>query len=124
MLGHRHAAAGDDEGGGGRDVERALGVAAGAAGVDGTLGRRDGGHVRAHGPRSPGDLLDRLTANAQRHQERADLGLGRLAAHQGQESGLGPLGAERRATREHTERGAKLGRGAGTVGQHQTVSPK
>ena len=35
MLGHRHAGAGDDEGGAGRDVVGARGVAAGADDVDG-----------------------------------------------------------------------------------------
>ena len=40
VLGHRHAAAGDDERRGGRDVEGAGAVAAGADGVDGAGGRR------------------------------------------------------------------------------------
>ena len=39
VLGDRHAAAGDDEGGAGRDVERARAVAAGADDVDGIGGR-------------------------------------------------------------------------------------
>ena len=51
MLGHRHAAAGDDQRRAGRDVERAGAVAAGADDVDGVLAVR---RRAAPAPASPG----------------------------------------------------------------------
>ena len=57
-------------------------AAAGPGGVEQVIAI--GGNVlgeRAHGPREPGELLDRLALGAQSDQEAGDLGLGDLAAH-------------------------------------------
>ena len=70
VLGDRHAGAGDDEGGGGRDVVAAGGVAAGADDVDGVRpAPRRGVIFAAHGRDRAGDLVDRLAADPERHQE-------------------------------------------------------
>ena len=98
VLGHRHAAAGDDERRRGRDVEGAGAVAAGADGVDGARRRLDRQRLGAHGARGAGDLLDRLAAHAQRHQERAHLRRRRVARHHRVEGG-GGLGLARAARR-------------------------
>ena len=74
MLGDGHAAAGDDEGRERRDVVAARLVAAGADDVDGPLGRRDRQHAAAHGRDRADDLVERLAAHPQRHQEAAGLG--------------------------------------------------
>ena len=73
VLGDRHAAARGDERCGSRDVECALGVAAGAAGIDGALGRVDAEGTGAHRLRAAGDLVDRLAPHAERHEEAAHL---------------------------------------------------
>ncbi len=81
VLGDRHAGAGDDERGAGRDVERAGGVAAGADHVD-RVGRRfHAQHLGAHGGDRAGDLVDGFAAHAQRHQQRAHLRGRRFARH-------------------------------------------
>ena len=59
--------------GGGRDVERALAVAAGADDVDGALGGADAQALGAHHRGGAGVFGDGLAAGAQRHQEAADL---------------------------------------------------
>ena len=56
VLGDRHAAGGDDQRDRGRDVERVVPVAAGAADVDRVGGRGDRDQPRAHRPRGAGDL--------------------------------------------------------------------
>ena len=81
MLGDRHAGAGDHEGRRRRDVDAVRAVAAGADDVDGAFGRFDPQHLLAHGGDRAGDLVDRLAAHAQRHQERADLAGRRFAGH-------------------------------------------
>ena len=74
-------------------------VAAGAAGVDRVLRRRDPGHALAQAARAGGDLLHRLAAHAQRHQQARDLGRRGVAGHHQAErlAGLGLL--KRRAGR-------------------------
>ena len=74
MLGDREPRARRDEAGTGRDVIGALRVAAGADDVDRARRRRHRRHLGAHHARGAGQLLDRLAAHAQRHQEGAHLG--------------------------------------------------
>ena len=77
VLGDRHAGASHHEGGAGRDVVRALGVAAGAAGVDRAFRRAAPARlIAAHSAGSAGDLIDRLSADAKPHEQRADLRIG------------------------------------------------
>ena len=82
VLCHTGARGRSDERGGGRDVERALAVAAGARGVDEVGARRlHGEHVVAHRLRAARDLVGGLALRAQRDEEACDLCLRRLAAH-------------------------------------------
>ena len=81
MLGDRHAGGGDDEGRGGRNVDAVRIVAAGTDDVDGAGRRHDAQHLVAHGGDGAGNLVDRLAAHAQRHQEAADLPRRRVARH-------------------------------------------
>ena len=57
VLGDRHAAAGHDEGRGGRDIARAGGVAAGADDVDRAFRRVHRQHLAAHGRDGAGDFV-------------------------------------------------------------------
>jgi hypothetical protein len=68
VLGDRHAGAGDDQRGAGRNVERARSVAAGADHVDGVGRRVDAHHLGAHRGDGAGNLVDGLAAHAQPHQ--------------------------------------------------------
>jgi hypothetical protein len=81
MLGDRNAGAGDDKRGARRDIERARSVAAGADDIDGIGRRAHAQHFRAHGRDRAGDLLDRLAAHAQRHEEAAHLRGSSFARH-------------------------------------------
>ena len=82
MLGHACARGGRHERGGGRDVDRARPVAAGAGGVDEVVARRSHREdVLPHRLRAAGDLVGGLALQSQRHEETADLGGGRLTAH-------------------------------------------
>src|SRR5581483_635340 len=82
MLGHRSACGRGDDRGGGRDVEGASPVAAGADHVDDVVPPRvHGEDVLAHRLGAAGDLLRRLALRAQGDQEAADLRWRRLAAH-------------------------------------------
>ena len=113
VLGDRHAGAGDDKRGAGRNVERAGGVAAGADHVDGVGRRLDAQHLRAHRGDGAGDLVDGLAAHAQRHQERAHLRRRRFARHHLFERGGGFLAAERGAGRDLADERPELhGHGA------------
>ncbi len=89
MLGDRHATPGDDEGAGGRDVEGAGGVAAGADDIDRAGRGVDRKRLPAHDAGRAGDLVDGLAAHPERHQQRADLGRRRIAAHDDVERRLG-----------------------------------
>ena len=84
-LATRTPAAGDDERRGGRDVERAGRVAAGAAGIDERADRPaielDPQGVLPHRPGEAGDLLDCLAPHSQRGDQGADLGTGGAAGH-------------------------------------------
>jgi hypothetical protein len=91
MLGDRHAGTGDDEGRQRRDVVGAAGIAAGADDVDGIGRRFDRQHLGAHRGDGADDLVDGFAADAQRHQEAADLRRRRLAGHQDVEGLAGLL---------------------------------
>ena len=83
VLGDRHARARHDKGGGGRDVQRSLAVAAGADDVHRAGG---GGHrvaLGAHHGRGGGIFIDRLASAAQGHQKTTHLGRGCRALEQG-----------------------------------------
>ena len=108
VLDHGHACAGQQQRGGGGDVERALVVAARAGGVD-RIGRRfDPQHLLAHDPRRAGDLVDGLAAHAQRHQEGARLGGRGVSRHQDLESGLGLRLPKLRAVRHARQDGSQI----------------
>ena len=96
VLGDRHAAGGDDHRRERRDIVGAVAVAAGADDVDGTVGCGHPQHLPAHRRDGTGQLVHRLAAHAQPHQEGAHLRGGRLAGEQQVERGLG-LGAGERA---------------------------
>ncbi len=69
VLGHRHARCGDHQANGGRDVERVVAVAAGAAAIHGILRRSDRHEPGAQGPRGPGDLVAGFAALGHRDQK-------------------------------------------------------
>ncbi len=87
-------------------VVGAGGIAPGADDVDGVRRRDDRRHLGAHGADRAGDLVRRLAAHPQRHQEAADLrgrrparqqeveGLRRLAAAEGPRCGAADEGLE------------------------------
>ena len=91
VLGDAHAGSGDDEGRCGRNIERAAGIAAGAAGIDervapGAAGvehgvgvefERNGGGADGFGKSD--DFFDRLALHVQRHQQRRNLRVRALA---------------------------------------------
>ena len=91
VLGDRHARAGDDEGGAGRDVVGAGRVAAGADDVDrARRGLRPASSGRASSATAPAISSIDLAADAERHQEAADLARRRLARHEDAEGRLAP----------------------------------
>ena len=91
VLGDAHAGSGGDKGGRSRNVERAAGVAAGAAGIDervsfGIAGIENGIAVElewngrgADGFGKSDDFFDRFALHVQRHQQRRNLRVGALA---------------------------------------------
>ena len=82
MLRDRSAGRGSEERRRGRDVNRALPVAAGPGGVDQVLALRfHGQHVSPHRLGAARDLVRGLALQAQRDQEAADLRRGRVALH-------------------------------------------
>ena len=97
VLGDGHAGAGDDEGGAGRDVDRAGAVAAGADHVDGVGGSLDAQHLGAHRRHRAGDLVDGFAAHPQRHQQSAHLRGRGLAGHHAVEGGCRLVARQRRA---------------------------
>ena len=101
VLRHRDSRARHHEGGGRGDVEGPGRVAAGAAGVHqhlpvgpgqrrlhpgSGLDRRD---LLAHHAREPDQLLDRLPLHPKRGEKRGDLGVRRVAGHDGVHDGEG-----------------------------------
>src|SRR5439155_1113224 len=83
VLGNRDPGGRRHERGCGRDVKRAAAVAARTARVDRPGGRLHSNHAVAHRGRETGQLFDRLASHAQGHQQRRELGGGRLAVHHG-----------------------------------------
>jgi hypothetical protein len=79
VLGHRHAAGGDHEADGGRDVERVVPVAARAAHVDGVGRGFDGDHPLAHGARRARDLARGFAPVGQGDEEGSGVFIGHLA---------------------------------------------
>ena len=59
----------------------------------------------AHGPRRPGDLVHRLAAQPEGHQERADLRRRGVAGHDGIERALGLFFAEAMPVRDPAQHG-------------------
>ncbi len=81
VLDHRHTAGRDHEGHRGGNVERALGVAAGAAGVDGAFGGAELRRFQAQHFGPGGDFIHRLALDAQGQQECTHLRRGRARVH-------------------------------------------
>ena len=81
MLGHGDPRGRDHECRGRRDVERPAVVAAGPAGVDGAVRRRDRHDPLAHRGREPGELVDGLAAHPQGDEKRGQECRRRLAVH-------------------------------------------
>src|SRR5687768_15221995 len=82
MLGDPEAGACGDEGRTSRDIVGARSIAAGADNVDGIGGRLHGRHLLAHDLDGAGDLIDRLAAHPERHEEAPDLRRRGFARHQ------------------------------------------
>jgi hypothetical protein len=110
VLGNGDARAGDDEGGAGRDIVRALGVAARAAGVDGAFRRAHRDRAGSERTGRARDLFHRLAADAKPHQEGADLRFGRAAGHDEPERFGGFALAERRAVGHAGDNGTEIGK--------------
>ena len=89
VLGDRHAGGSRDNCRACRDIQGAGAIAPGAAGVQRPRRGLDAMHLGPHGAHRAHDLRHGLAAHAQRHQESADLGRGRIARHQDVESLLG-----------------------------------
>ena len=83
MLGYLDPRSGRHQGGGGRDIEGSLAIAAGAAGVDQLIPFRLAQWDRpAHGPHGldkTGQLFDGGSAGRNRGQQGGDLYIGRIA---------------------------------------------
>ena len=110
MLGNGNAGAGHDERRASRDVVRAFGVAARAAGVDGAFRRTHRDSARAQGAGRAGNLIHRLAAGTHAHQQRADLRLAGAARHDRVE-GLGRLALGECLARSHLAQvSAEIGR--------------
>jgi hypothetical protein len=100
VLGNRHTAAGDDEGGAGRDIHGAGAVAAGTDHVDSAGRCVDPQHLGAHHLNRAGDLVHGLAAHAQRHQQAAHLRRRGFARHHAVEGRRGFLTREGGAGRD------------------------
>ena len=105
VLGDRHAGGRRDERRGGRDVERPAAVAAGPDDVDGALGRLDPDDPLAHRGREAGQLVDRLAAHPEAHQQRRQLGRRRLAVHHRAHRAACLVHRQRAAVDDRVERG-------------------
>ena len=84
----------------GRDVVGTVAVASGADDVDRADWRLDPNHARPHHLRRAGQLLHRLAAHAQPHQERTHLGLRRVPVGHDFERGADLVLGEGRAGRD------------------------
>ena len=97
MLGDGNTCAGDDQRRQRRDIVGAGAVAAGSDDVDRVGRRLDGQHACPHGADRADDLVHRLAAYPQRHQEAADLRRRCFTGHDDLEGGAGILAVERLA---------------------------
>ncbi len=109
VLGDRHAGTRHDESGAGGNVVGALGVAARAAGIDGTLRRAHRNCPRPHGARRARDLIHGLATQPQSHEKRADLRRGRRPRHYALERFGGFLLGEGGARRQFGDGCAEVG---------------
>ena len=73
MLGHRHSPSGHHEGSGGGYVESTLGVAAGAAHIDGLYGYGHLDHLFPHSLGKSGNLGGCFPFGPQRYQKTGNL---------------------------------------------------
>ena len=97
VLGHFKAGTRRHEGGTGRNIIRARGIATGADDVDGPGRCFHPQHFLAHDFDRPGNFVYRLTAHPERHQQPADLRWRGFARHHDVEGGAGFRAAQRRA---------------------------
>src|SRR6185369_10370168 len=107
MLGDRHAAGRDDDGDGGRDVERMEAIAPGAAHVDGIFGSVDRDHPRAHRPRGGGDFDGCLAPVAELGEKVRGVGVAGASVEDG---GKGDIGLR------FIQRGRRVGQATHDVG--------
>ena len=97
MLGDRHAGGRDHQADGGRDVERMMAVAAGAADVDRAVGRVDRDHPGAHRTGGGGDLRRGLAAPRHGDEEAGDRLVRQVGVEQQVEGAGGFVGGQGRA---------------------------
>ena len=88
VFGHRHVAGSNHQRDRGRNIERMLPVAAGAADVDCAFGCSDPLHPGAHGQDCPGDLGRSFAAVGQFNQDFADWVVAQLAIEHAPEQRL------------------------------------
>ena len=115
VLGDLDAGAGGDQRRAGRDIVGAGAVAAGADDVDRAGRNLDAVHARAHHLGGAGDLLHRLAAHAQRHQEGAHLRRRGRARRHLVERGADLVLVERGAARDLLDQLAQFVGGLGRV---------
>ena len=82
MFGDRHASGSDHQRHGGRDVERMMAIAAGAADIDRARGCGDRDHAGAHGAGGGGDFDRGFPAVAHCDQEGGDVRFGQVGIEQ------------------------------------------
>ena len=95
-----HPGASDHEGRAGRNVVGSGRITTSADDVHGAWGRVDPHHLRTHRRHRAGDLIDRLAANPQRHQQPTHLRRGCLARHHALEGGRGLVARQLRTGRD------------------------
>src|SRR5262249_17416403 len=122
VLGDGGTGAGSDDRGGRREVEEIAPEASRAARVEQRRPlRRDAAHAPPQGGDRPGDLVRRLAPRRDAEEDRALLGLGRLAVHEISESGFGEIARERPAADDDAQ-GLGDMRGHGVVPRRRKFS--
>ena len=84
-------------------------VAAGADDIHRAVGGLDGDHPRAHGGDGADDFVQGLLADAKRHQETGDLGVGRVSRHDDVEGFARLFPGQRRAIGDDGDKGFQGG---------------